>query len=292
MSEQTACYLGSVNRWECDENDHLNVRFFGDKINQAVAVFIARNGLASSRIEAQHIRFVKEARVAAPLRVDCFAANAAEGRLELLALMRQSLTGEPLAAITNTITFEGSVPELIAAEAPDWARPRGIDPQDLYPEPTGIAEAEALGFRQMGGGVVRMAECDSGGELLPHHYLGRISDGMPNLWGFESGDAAERRASEGELGGAVLEYRLTFRAALREGDVYRHYSGIRNIGSKTQHMVHLVFDERRDRLALSAEGIALAMDLETRKAVPISARRLEDLKRLELYTPPVNKGGN
>ncbi|GIS19885.1 MAG: hypothetical protein CM15mP120_18010 [Pseudomonadota bacterium] len=30
-------YRGSVNRWECDENDHLNVRFCEQKLWQTLA---------------------------------------------------------------------------------------------------------------------------------------------------------------------------------------------------------------------------------------------------------------
>ena len=29
-------YRGSVNRWECDENDHLNVRFCEQKLYQTL----------------------------------------------------------------------------------------------------------------------------------------------------------------------------------------------------------------------------------------------------------------
>ena len=109
---------------------------------------------------------------------------------------------------------------------------------------------------------------------------GVISDGMPNLWAFLDETAAADGA--GELGGAVLEYRLRLREPLRAGDVFRHVSGSRALGRKTQHMVHMLFNETRDQLAASAEAVGVAMDLETRKAAPISDARRALLARLLL----------
>ena len=67
-------YRGSVNRWECDENDHLNVRFCEQKLYQTLLSGLLSNdcigsaevaGLPST-IRRQHIRFQAESRIAAP----------------------------------------------------------------------------------------------------------------------------------------------------------------------------------------------------------------------------------
>jgi len=68
-------YRGSVNRWECDENDHLNVRFCEHKLYQTLVSGLLANGCIDSedvpslpaRIARQHIRFQAESRIAAPL---------------------------------------------------------------------------------------------------------------------------------------------------------------------------------------------------------------------------------
>jgi acyl-CoA thioester hydrolase len=101
----TPCYWGSVNQWECDENDHLNVRFYAHKINQAIQIFIAPSGAAAPalRVRAQHIRFLKESRVATPLRIDCGVTRDDNGTAEVLALMHQNITGEVLAAFVTTL---------------------------------------------------------------------------------------------------------------------------------------------------------------------------------------------
>lgn len=283
--EVRACYLGSVNRWECDENDHLNVRFYAQKINQAVAVFLETAAVAPAgvQITGQHIRFVNEARIAAPLRVDCSLLAVESGRWRVLSLMWHNLQETPVAGFITELAgpdlVNGTVTE---PAAPEWAAPRGLSPEDPYPAPDSLAAAEAAGFRMMGRGRIGTAECDSRGQLLPEIYIGRLSDGMPNFWGFTTDAEEQAQRQSGALGGAVLEYRLDVLEPLKRDDVFRHLSGIRDVGNKTQHMVHLLINERADRVALRAEAIGVGMDLESRRAVPISDSRRVQLEALRL----------
>lgn len=278
-----ACYYGSVNRWECDENDHLNVRFFAHKMNQALQVFLHGHGweIASDMahlsqvIQAQHIRFLKEARIATPLRVDCGLVGGAGEDLHVLCLMKNNADGSVLAAFTTEVHVGAwfGRPELERSPASDATGPRGIDPEDPFPRPDSLDQARAAGFRSMGRGVIETVECDSAGLLLPHVYIGRISDGMPNLWALTSTTEGSDNRRSGEMGGAALEYRLNILDPLRQGEIFHHVAGIRSLGGKTQHMVHMLFSESRDCLSASAEAIGVAMDLTTRKAVPISEQR-------------------
>src|SRR5919206_3277462 len=71
-------HRGSVNAWECDENDHLNVRYHVAKLNEGLPFVLdqlghgrpalARMG-ARARVLGQHVRFLAEARMATPLTV-------------------------------------------------------------------------------------------------------------------------------------------------------------------------------------------------------------------------------
>lgn len=280
------CFLGSVNRWECDENDHLNVRFYAQKINQAVAIFLETVGIkpVDVRVTGQHIRFVQEARIAAPLRVDCGLISMHSGCWEVLSLMRHNLTEAPVSGFITRLES----PEFRAsegadfAEVPDWAAARGVRPDDPFPLPASPVAAEAAGFRMMGRGKIAAAECDDKGVVLPEVYIGRISDGMPNLWAFTTSAVEQERRQSGALGGAALEYQVDIVRPLGCNDVFRHLSGIREIGNKTQHMVHLLINESRDEVAVRAEAIGVGMDLETRKAVPISEARRAQLETLRV----------
>ena len=286
------CYYGSVNRWECDENDHLNVRFFAQKMNQALQVFLSVSGwdIATDMahlgpaIRAQHIRFLREARIATPLRVDCSAVGDDEGVLQVLCLMHNNASGEPLAAFTSEVDIGAwlSRPQIDVEPESAGTGPRGIDPADPFPPPPTLEKALTAGFRTMGRGVIEAVECDSSGLLLPHNYIGRISDGMPNLWAFTSDAEGIANRTTGLMGGAALEYRLNILDPLRCGEIFQHVSGIRALGNKTQHMVHMLYSENRSALVASAEAVGVAMDLTTRKAVPITQARRARLEPLLL----------
>lgn len=283
-------FWGSVNTWECDENDHQNVRFFAHKVNQALQAWAAdRTGAPATTVRvlpaivSQHIRFLREARAATPVRVECGLIGRAGDRLQTVAVMRHNATDEPLAAFQTVLDIGTwpAWPETQAVEVPDYARPRGLAP-DLPPPPASRAAAEAVGFRIVGRGVIGADECGPEGSLLPHQYIGRISDGMPNLWVFVNSRADQAAREEGTMGGAALEYHIDIHEPLRLGDVYTHLSGVRAIAEKTQTMAHVLINERTGRCAASAAAIGVAMDLQTRRAVAIPPERRARLERLLL----------
>jgi acyl-CoA thioester hydrolase len=282
--EFTPCFWGSVNQWECDENDHLNVRFYAHKINQAIRIFASATEAGVSpaqRIRAQHIRFLKESRVATPLRIDCGCVRHDGGTLEVLALMHHNVTGEVLATFVTTLEIPAlPAPAGESVEVPDFARPRGI-PAELPALPRSRETAFEMGYQVVGRGVVGRDECDESGVALPHVYIGRISDGMPNLWAIMNAEEDRAAREQGALGGAALEQRLEILEPLRSGSIFTHLSGVRALGSKTQQMSHLLYNED-GRLAARAEAVGVAMDLTTRKAVPISEQRRERLEPLLL----------
>jgi len=288
----TPSFWGSVNTWECDENDHQNVRFFAHKMNQALQAWVA--GLTGDpslttrvpgAIRHQHIRFVREARAATPVRVDCALLGLAAGELTALSIMYHNASNEPLAAFQTVLDTRGWPGEWrtpTGVSAPEFARPRGIDPATLPPPAASLPAAFGAGYRIVGQGVIGTDECDRDGIALPHIYIGRVSDGMPNLWVFvNSSEDLEARA-EGSLGGAALEYHLAIHAPLRAGDVYTHLSGIRAIAAKTQTMSHVIINGRTGACAASATAVGVAMDLTTRKAVPIAPERRARLEGLLL----------
>lgn len=291
LPDLTPCYWGSVNQWECDENDHLNVRFYAHKINQAIQILAASLGAASPaavlpRVRAQHIRFLRESRVATPLRVDCGVVRRDAQFVLLLSLMHHNVSGEVLASFLTTIDAAGwpsAGAQPAATEVPDFAQPRGIVPGALPPPQSREAALQA-GYRVVGRGIIEHEECDQAGVLLPHVYIGRISDGMPNLWAFVNADEERAAREQGSLGGAALEQRLAVLQPLRAGAVFTQLSGVRAMGSKTQNMSHLIYDEDSGCFAATAEAVGVAMDLTTRKAVPISAERRSRLEPLLLRT--------
>jgi acyl-CoA thioester hydrolase len=289
-------HRGSVNAWECDENDHLNVRFFVAKANEGLPFVLSEMGHtpaaleamgARARIRMQHMRFLREARKATPLTVAAGIVASAPLQLSVYSEIRHSLTGAVLATVLTDVEVisrrDGSPcqlrapPAALRCEVPPHGAPRGLpaDGRLAPPEPGALAQA---GFLEIARGRVRPTECDPDGELEPFQYVGRIADGVVNLMArFQTEEELSRR-SHGIEGGALLELRIAHHAPLRAGGLFTVHSGLRAVRPKTIEVVHLVLDEETRSCAAACEGVAVSMDLRTRKAIEIPdlrRRRME-----------------
>ncbi|MGH7002122.1 MAG: thioesterase family protein, partial [Stellaceae bacterium] len=123
-------------------------------------------------------------------------------------------------------------------------------------------------------GAVGASDCDRHGFMVTRAFMGRISDAIPNMIAKIRG---VDRSEEGS-GGAALEYRLVYHAAPREGDVLALRSGIKAIGSKTFLWGHWLFDRESGEAVATAEAVAVAFDLATRKSIAISAEMRRSLQ--------------
>ena len=160
---------------------------------------------------------------------------------------------------------------------PDYAGPRGLTDGDLRFIGNNIQQAKEIGFRTIGKGVIHQDECMKNGQLQLHHYMGRFSDSMPNLWGELYAEAT----SETE-GGAVVEYRMDYLFPLKTGDRYELVSGFLGAGAKTIHFAHLLFNGDSQQCCVASESIGMRMDLVHRKAKEISPSLGKTLERLAI----------
>jgi acyl-CoA thioester hydrolase len=125
-------------------------------------------------------------------------------------------------------------------------------------------------------GSVLHEHCDAHGYMLTRHYMGRVSDAIPNLIAQTRGEDR----STGSTGGAALEYRFVYRMPARVGDVLVLKSGLRSVSSKTYVWCHWLFDAESGECFATAEAVAVAMDLTTRKAIEIPPDMRAQLERL------------
>jgi len=88
-------------------------------------------------------------------------------------------------------------------------------------------------------------------------------------------------------GGAVLEYRMTFHHRLRLGERFEVVSGVRGLGDKTQHLAHQIYSLDSGQCVLTAEAVAIAMDLVARRAMSISPTRRQAMQRFMVAAPPI-----
>ena len=128
--------------------------------------------------------------------------------------------------------------------------------------------------------TVEDEQCDAAGWITTRNYMGAVADSIPNLLLSLTG---VDRSAGGKTGGAALEYRFVYHSVPRAGDVLTLRSGLRAVGSKTYTLCHWLFDLATGDAVATAEAVALAMDLETRRAIAIP----DDLRRrlLSLVIP-------
>ena len=282
-------WRGGVNTWECDEMGHLNVRFYVARAMEGLVTLAAAMGLpdafranagATLLVRDQHIRFLREARPRAALHMVAGILEIGESEARILQLLIHTGSGEIAASFQNIVSHTTAhderpfpwsaktraLADSLMVSAPEKSRPRSLD----FDPPSGSAsleEAGRLGLVRLGSGAISSADCDVFGRTQIGFFIGRVSDGVPALAASFRGPDAPPRA--GNIGGAVLEYRIAYRAHPRAGDRFEIRSGLAGIDSRTQRIVHWMLDPATGQAWGSAEAIAVALDLDARKIVEI-----------------------
>jgi acyl-CoA thioester hydrolase len=282
-------WRGSVSTWECDQMGHMNVRFYVARAMEGLVGMAAALGLPGAfRPQAQstlivkdhHIRFLREARAGDPLVMRAGVVAIEESSARILQLLFHAGSGE-LAATLQTLVVHATAREERPFPWPSHTRelaeglmldvPERAAPRSLTLEPpraaASLAEAERLGLFPLAAGAFGAADCDVFGRVNAEHIIGRVADGVPTLAGVLSGRVGPRPAN---LGGAVLEYRLAYAAWPRAGDRYAVRSGLIGFDERVQHLAHWVLDPDTGEAWATTEAVAVSLDLEARKIVPIA----------------------
>lgn len=281
-------WRGGVAAWECDEMGHMNVGFYVAKAMEGLAGLAAELGMprafaatadATLMVREQHIRFLREARPPAPLVITAGVLEMGEADARLLLVMRHD-GGEVAAsfqvAVSHATAREGRAfpwPERIRARAAALATavPTPLAPRSVGLEPVEVQarldRALRLGLKRTGLGVVRPEDCDAFGRMRVEGFMTRLSDGAQHLT--EVGRAA-LAGSGTNLGRAVLEYRLIHVAWPRAGERLELRSGPAGGDARFRRVIHWLLDPDSGEPWGSAEMIAVALDLDTRKIVTLT----------------------
>jgi acyl-CoA thioester hydrolase len=284
-------WRGGVNTWECDENGHMNVRFYVARAMEGVVAMASALGLpgafreranATLLVKDHHIRFLREAHAGAPLHMVAGVIDIGEFEARLLQLLIHSGTGELAASFQTVVAhvtarderpFPWSAPtrrlsQTLRMDVPARAAPRSLD---LAPGAgaASLAAADRLGLIRLSAGAVGAMDCDVFGRMRPEVVIGRVSDGIPALAGaLRAGAGASARPAR--VGGAVLEYRVAYGLWPRAGDRLEIRSGLAAVGERTQRVVHWMLDPQTGQAWATAEAVAVALDLDARAIIPNS----------------------
>jgi acyl-CoA thioester hydrolase len=307
-------WRGGVEAWECDEMAHMNVRHWVARAFDGLAVmardlgcphaFTHEAGGTLAPVD-QHIHFLREAPAGMPLFLRAGVLETRETGLTIYSEIVQSVTGQVAATfitrLEHVVAKSGrpfalsrrmrEAAEALTVDLPAHGRPRSIAADAPLPDATRDWAVRA-GFTRVGLSAVRADELDGFGRLRAETFIGRVSQAVPNLLAaWRAGVAEEAASGDGvsrRAGAAVLEYRLSFRAWPRMGDVIEVWSGAVRVADKTHALQHWLVDPATGAPWCVAEAVAITFDLDARKAIatPPRARAALEAMIVDLSDPP------
>ena len=251
-----------VERWECDYNNHWNVRFYGRSFQMASEVLAARQtgeNAGAAIVHTRHIRFHKELFVSAPVtirsaRVDGGPQDGAvvhllssDGRLAASSL-EQPGPGATLLPGIPAADLALALPRSIKAEphAADW--PMTGDDQVFVLGPVRPAELDHTGALLTEDLFKRVA-------LVSHHQLAAV--GYTAAFVKETG-----------LTRMSVENKVTRHADPRPGDIVQARSRIVHVGGKAFNVCYRLEGSNGSAIA-TAEQCFVTVDLNSRRAVEV-----------------------
>ncbi len=288
MSEMMEVARNSVQSSDIDQMGHMNVQFYVDHATDGLAALGIHLGLGprharskGARLFARnlHVRFLRERRPGAPFYLRAGVLRVGDDYLTVYQEMVGTVSGNVAATFTmdmelldETSRSPRSLPaaardkaDALLVEQPTHGRPRGLDMAEPRPAPT-LREADAMGMLRTYQARIQTTQCDAQGRLVPRHFMGIVSNAVPNLLAQTRGDDRSRAP---KTGGAALEYRFVYRRYPRVDDVLTLRSGLKQVAAKTYTWCHWLFDLETGESVASAEAVGIALDLEARKAIPI-----------------------
>jgi acyl-CoA thioester hydrolase len=294
-------WRGGVNTWECDEMGHMNVRFYVARVGEGLAGLAAALGMpqayapgagASLLIREQHIRFLREARAAAPLVMRAAVLSMTETEAEVLQVLFHAQSGEPSATVVSRLSHvtpgDGRPfpwPRQARERAggltvalPAYAAPRGLT---LEPFESGasLARADELDLRVLAAGAVGPQDCDVFGRMRAEHFIGRVSDGIAGLVGpFRAIVAEHALEPPVHVGGAVLEYRLAYLDWPKAGGRFVIRSGLVGTDGAVQTVVNWMLDPDSGKPWGTSMAVAGVFDLDRRRLVPVTPKARSKLQ--------------
>jgi acyl-CoA thioester hydrolase len=283
-----ATLFSFVNRWECDENDHLNVQFYFSRFEEADRQFRLLSGLNETLVGARrvrHVRYHSELRTGDLITVQSSVAFDGPHMLTVIHEMRDGATGtlaataldgyEPNANSAKTLRqrFKDFQSPMIAEAAP-----RGIPAGPTSAQRTTLAGLQVKGAQTVFRGTVLPRDIGVDGKTDDRFALSCCTDGVAHVW--QRTPMTHAYLTENGFGRVAVEMKLTWLTPLKTGDMIQVVSGFTGVSSKTFSMRHHLFESRIGRLAAILDVVALTMDLTRRTAVDLPEEAYQIINKM------------
>jgi acyl-CoA thioester hydrolase len=272
-------YRGAVNTWECDEMGHMNVQHYVAKISHAWAHLRSAIGMPASTIREDKvtvaavrdfIQYRREVHAGDALHMTARVIEVGDKTVRFGLELWRSDTGELSAKIESTGIFfdlktrkAGKLPPLARERALALRSPRPDDRPPPTPDPR-VAGASDDRLYETYRGSVNTWECDYLGHMNIQFYTSRFSDAGGHIFG------AIGLPHDGRIGTAAVQYDIQYRREVKAGAPLLLRSGLLGLGTKSMRFMHRLSDAATGEIYCTVEIVAVALDLATRKAVPIS----------------------
>ena len=259
-------HFSRVNPWECDENEHMNARFYADRFQQAAANFSIAAGIVhpSNWKQRLGLRFYSEAQVKQHLLVESAI-----------------LEGYPHGRAVGHHLLDASSSKLLAAaiDQSPWQSnkqsipSRPFDPRLDYSDetPNTISapetEQEALmddGFSS-GDITIGPADVDAEGACLNQVYVGLFSDGAATAW--KTMGLSRNVLKFNRWGCMVVNLSMIILKPSQPGDVVKQISRIIKLRSRTVTMRHDQFNAETGEPIAYSLATGMLVNLNTRRAI-------------------------
>lgn len=271
----------TANSWECDENDHINVKSYAARFDIAVRNFLVEAGWQVPHRIGRLIRYHAELRGGEPVHGTTGMVALENGQVALEHhLFASQRPGTPLSATALDVLPDVSRDDLSAFNLPapreqvlpktgDLAFATMIDVTTLASLATtyrGVLPTTAFGAQ---------AESANGAMLRDEHLVGMISDAATHAWALAGADDAWLRTRG--WGRAAVQLQLSYGARPTAGDVVVIKTGLRARSTKTISYRHHVVNVMTEELIAIADITSLMLNLETRRAMPWPDEKLDAL---------------
>lgn len=253
-----------VERWECDFNNHWNVRFYARSFQMASESLAFREtgrNPGAGAVATRHIRFHKELFANAPvvIRSARVGDGAFEGAVVHLAISEGKLAATSL---EQGATRGESLP-VIASDSLSSALPRGIDTAPVNTEWSAGSGDQTLEL-----GPVRPAELDHTGGLLTEDILKRVA--LASHHQLAAVGYTPEFVQETGVSRMSVENRAVRHGDPKAGDMVHARSRIIHVGEKVFNVQYHLFVPDGPALA-TVEQCFVAVDLKSRRGVAAPA---------------------
>lgn len=269
MLDGHLCHVSTVQTWECDSNDHLNVQFFHQRFREAGRLFRLRHGLSDTPMHSAHTRFFKELHVDDTATVLTLPVHDEDGAVYLmhqLTVNGRSLSCSTLDRVGMDVAHLETRP---LCEFPQ-AAPRGLAAGSTPP----IEATDDLIEAGMGAVTcithVLPSDMDEQGKWRAERLVSSFSNGGQSAWALVGATTPWLR--ERALGRVVLEMKFDCFVSPEPGTILRQSSHCIDLGTKAYRFCHQIEDALTGELYASGHVLSVLMDLAARKVVEIPSQ--------------------